>query len=83
MCCAPVWWRSGCGYGNDFDWLRSDVAFKLACGRLLDTGRDHWSQPTISRWENAPAPEASLRQHRQQSLLPDDRARTRFRPTGL
>ena len=26
----------GCGYpdGNDFDWLRRDVAFKLACGRL-------------------------------------------------
>src|SRR6202043_905542 len=26
----------GCGYpdGNDFDWLRRDAAFKLACGRL-------------------------------------------------
>src|ERR1700755_3119295 len=26
----------GCGYpdGNDFDWLRRDPAFKLACGRL-------------------------------------------------
>ena len=25
----------GCGYpdGNDFDWLRRDAAFKLACGR--------------------------------------------------
>jgi hypothetical protein len=46
----------GCGYpdGNDFDWLRYDVAFKLACGRLPDTGRDLCSQPTISRWENAP-----------------------------
>ena len=46
----------GCGYadGNDFDWLRCDAAFKLACGRLPDTGRDLWSQPTISRWENAP-----------------------------
>jgi hypothetical protein len=46
----------GCGYpdGNDFDWLRRDVAFKLACGRLPDTGRDLCSQPTISRWENAP-----------------------------
>jgi hypothetical protein len=40
--------------GNDFDWLRRDVAFKLACGRLPDTGRDLCSQPTISRWENAP-----------------------------
>jgi Transposase DDE domain group 1 len=46
----------GCGYpdGNDFDWLRSDPAFKLACGRLPDTGKDLCSQPTISRWENAP-----------------------------
>jgi hypothetical protein len=45
-----------CGYadGNDFDWLRSDPAFKLACGRLPDTGNDLCSQPTISRWENAP-----------------------------
>ena len=44
----------GCGYpdGNDFDWLRRDAAFKLACGRLPDTGRDLCSQPTISRWEN-------------------------------
>src|SRR5881275_2381764 len=46
----------GCGYpdGNDFDWLRSDPAFKLACGRLPDTGRDLCSQPTLSRLENAP-----------------------------
>ena len=45
-----------CGYpdGNDFDFLRSDPAFKLACGRLPDTGADLCSQPTISRWENAP-----------------------------
>jgi hypothetical protein len=46
----------GGGYpdGNDFDWLRRDPAFKLACGRLPDSGRDLCSQPTISRWENAP-----------------------------
>src|SRR5438046_9098161 len=31
----------GCGYpdGNAFDWLRRDPAFKLACGRLPDSGR--------------------------------------------
>src|SRR6185295_13872393 len=40
--------------GNDFDWLRCDPAFKLACGRLPDSGADLCSQPTISRWENAP-----------------------------
>jgi hypothetical protein len=46
----------GCGYpdGNDLDWLRSDPAFKLACGRLPETGEDLASQPTVSRWENAP-----------------------------
>jgi hypothetical protein len=45
-----------CGYpdGNDLDWLRFDPAFKLACGRLPETGDDLCSQPTISRWENAP-----------------------------
>jgi hypothetical protein len=47
----------GCGYpdGNDFDRLRFDPAFKLACGRLPDSGADLCSQPTISRWENAPS----------------------------
>src|SRR3982075_4153904 len=45
-----------CGYedGNDLDHLRTDPAFKLACGRLPDTGDDLCSQPTVSRWENAP-----------------------------
>jgi hypothetical protein len=45
-----------CGYedGNDLDTLRNDPAFKLACGRLPDSGKDLCSQPTISRWENAP-----------------------------
>jgi hypothetical protein len=37
-----------------FNFLRSDPAFKLACGRLPDTGDDLRSQPVISRWENAP-----------------------------
>src|SRR5436305_12481420 len=45
-----------CGYEDayDLDWLRLDPAFKLACGRLPDTGEDLCSQPTVSRWENAP-----------------------------
>src|SRR6266478_4284751 len=34
---------------------RLDPAFKLACGRLPDTGVDLCSQPTVSRWENAPS----------------------------
>src|SRR5262245_47477776 len=47
-----------CGYedANDFDRLRFDPAFKLACGRLPDSGLDLCSQPTMSRWENAPEP---------------------------
>jgi len=45
-----------CGYpdADDLDDLRSDPAFKLACGRLPESGDDLASQPTISRWENAP-----------------------------
>jgi hypothetical protein len=45
-----------CGYedADNLDWLRSDPAFKLACGRLPDSGHDLCSQPTMSRLENAP-----------------------------
>ena len=45
-----------CGYedADDLDHLRGDPGFKLACGRLPDSGRDLCSQPTMSRWENAP-----------------------------
>jgi hypothetical protein len=45
-----------CGYedADDLDRLRTDPGFKLACGRLPDSGRDLCSQPTMSRWENAP-----------------------------
>ena len=45
-----------CGYpdGNDLDHLRADPAFKMACGRLPDSGGDLASQPTISRLENTP-----------------------------
>ncbi len=45
-----------CGYedADDLDHLRTDPGFKLACGRLPDSGRDLCSQPTVSRCENAP-----------------------------
>ena len=45
-----------CGYpdGNDLDMLRADPAFKIACGRLPESGADLASQPTVSRLENAP-----------------------------
>ena len=46
-----------CGYedADDLDHLRTDPALKLACGRLPDSGRNLPSQPTVSRWENAPS----------------------------
>ena len=45
-----------CGYedGNDLAHLRKDAAFKPACGRLPDSGRDLCPQPAPSRRENAP-----------------------------
>ncbi len=52
-----------CGYedGDDLDHLRTDPGFKLACGRLPDSGTDLCSQPTVSRWENAPDLRAVIR----------------------
>jgi len=52
-----------CGYpdADDLDALRRDPAFKLACGRLPDSGDDLMSQPTLSRWENAPGARTLLR----------------------
>ncbi len=46
-----------CGYEDcdDLDVLRFDPAFKLACGRLSESGDDLMSQPTLSRLENAPS----------------------------
>jgi len=45
-----------CGYedADDLDFLRTDPGFKVACGRLPVSGDDLCSQPTVSRWENAP-----------------------------
>jgi hypothetical protein len=47
--------------GNDCDALRSDPAFKMAVGRLPESGADLCSQPTISRLENLPGPTALKR----------------------
>jgi hypothetical protein len=40
---------------DDCDSLRADPAFKLAVGRLPETGAPLCSQPTMSRLENAPS----------------------------
>jgi hypothetical protein len=55
-----------CGYpdADDLDDLRRDPAFKLACGRLPETGDDLHSQPTMSRWENAPDQRTLIRMAR-------------------
>ena len=47
--------------GNDCDALRSDPAFKMAVGRLPESGDDLCSQPTISRLENLPSATALKR----------------------
>ena len=47
--------------GNDCDALRSDPAFKMAVGRLPESGDDLCSQPTISRLENLPGATALKR----------------------
>lgn len=52
-----------CGYAdaNDLNALRSDPAFRLACGRLPESGGDLASQPTVSRLENAAGPRTLIR----------------------
>src|SRR3954469_1966135 len=70
-----------CGYedADDLDHLRTDPGFKLACGRLPDSGDDLCSQPTVSRWENAPSLREvirmiHLRPARQRRTGPPDRS---------
>ncbi len=47
--------------GNDCDALRIDPAFKMAIGRLPESGEDLCSQPTMSRLENLPTATALKR----------------------
>ena len=46
---------------NDCGALRKDPAFKMAVGRLPETGGDLCSQPTMTRLENLPGPIALKR----------------------
>jgi hypothetical protein len=46
---------------NDCDALRHDPIFKMAVGRLPETGIDLCSQPTMTRLENLPGPVALQR----------------------
>jgi hypothetical protein len=46
---------------NDCDALRADPAFKMAVGRLPESGRDLCSQPTMCRLENLPTATALKR----------------------
>jgi len=71
-----------CGYedADDLDRLRTDPAFKLACGRLPESGADLCSQPTLSRLENAPYAET---RHRAKSWSRERRAVARIEATTL
>ena len=46
-----------CGYedADDLDALRNDPGFRLALGKFPGSGPGLASQPTMSRWENAPS----------------------------
>src|SRR3954469_15179637 len=46
---------------NDCDALRTDPAFKMAVGRLPESGKDLCSQPTMGRLENLPTATALKR----------------------
>ena len=46
---------------NDCDALRADPAFKMAVGRLPESGADLCSQPTMCRLENLPSATALKR----------------------
>jgi hypothetical protein len=46
---------------NDCDALRTDPAFKMAVGRLPESGAELCSQPTMCRLENLPGPTALKR----------------------
>ena len=48
---------------NDCDTLRPDPAFKMAVGRLPESGGDLCSQPTMTRLENLPG-EVALKRMR-------------------
>src|SRR3954464_5511020 len=52
---------AGYADANDCDALRADPAFKMAVGRLPESGEDLCSQPTMSRLENLPGPIALKR----------------------
>ena len=56
---------------DDLDALRTDPAFKIACGRLPDSDADLMSQPTLSRLENLPDWRA-LQANAQQPVWTDD-----------
>ena len=52
---------AGYADANDCDALRADPAFKLAVGRLPESGADLCSQPTMCRLENLPTATALKR----------------------
>ena len=64
--------------GNDCDALRSDPVFKMAVGRLPESGDDLCSQPSISRLENLPGSVALKRMMAAMVELFCDKLRSRY-----
>ena len=61
ICYRALLIAAGYPDGNDCDALKADPTFKMAVGRLPESGADLCSQPTISRLENLPGPTALKR----------------------
>src|SRR5262245_17157847 len=54
ICFRALLIAAGYADANDCDVLRTDPAFKMAVGRLPESGEDLCSQPTMCRLENLP-----------------------------
>ena len=54
-CEEPLGWTDNDEDCDDLDVVRFNPAFKLACGRVAETGDDLMSQPPLSRLADAPS----------------------------
>lgn len=57
----PLAIAAGYEDADDLDALRHDPAFKMALGKAPEAALGLASQPTVSRWENAPDLRAVIR----------------------
>jgi hypothetical protein len=73
-----------CGHedADDCDALRDDPLFKLAAGRLPESGAPLCSQPTMSRFENMPTRMGAARHGGEASRVPELASRLARRGDG-